>query len=98
MQIQPRNFANRPFSSNSSTFHRDSSIKKSRLIANRPTLSLSEKYLYKTIRFDIILYYSFGGYISIDKPSGGNISETHLNPRQFALFKYGFNRYSSCWI
>lgn len=61
MQIQPRNFANRPFSSNSSTFHRDSSfydssIKKSRLIANRPTLSLSLREIF--IQNDSIRYYS----------------------------------------
>lgn len=61
MQIQPRNFANRPFSSNSSTFHRDSSfydssIKKSRLIANRLTLSLSLREIF--IQNDSIRYYS----------------------------------------
>lgn len=111
-KTESRNFANQPFSSNS-TFHRvsrdspfyDSSFKKSRLTANRPTLSVRSVFsraTHKTGRKIFIQNDSIpciihsGGYISIDKPSGGNVSETHLNPRQFALFKYGFNRYSSC--
>lgn len=106
-KTEPRNFANQPFSSNS-TFHRvsrDSPFKKSRLTANRPTLSVRSVFsraTHKTGRKIFIQNDSIpciihsGGYISIDKPSGGNVSETHLNPRQFALFKYGFNRYSSC--
>lgn len=71
-KTESRNFANQPFSSNS-TFHRvsrdspfyDSSFKKSRLTANRPTLSVrsvfpvqrikqGEKYLYKTIRYPVL--------------------------------------------